>query len=123
MHSPFRPHIAALVLLAAATLTHASVTSPNILLIISDDQAWNDYGFMGHPHLATPHLDRLAAASLTFERGYSPVPLCRPSLASIATGCLRVDHAGDRISTRSADQAMSGLGERRLEESMSQMDE
>ena len=21
---------------------------PNIVLIISDDQAWNDYGFMGH---------------------------------------------------------------------------
>jgi uncharacterized sulfatase len=58
---------------------------PNILLIISDDQAWNDYGFMGHPHLRTPNLDRLAAQSLVFHRGYTPVPLCRPSLATIAT--------------------------------------
>jgi uncharacterized sulfatase len=31
-------------------------------------------------------LDRLAAQSLLYERGYTPVPLCRPSLASIVTG-------------------------------------
>ena len=59
---------------------------PNVLLIISDDQAWSDYGFMGHPKIQTPHLDRLAAQSLTFTRGYTTVPLCRPALASIITG-------------------------------------
>lgn len=59
---------------------------PNILLILSDDQAWTDYGFMGHPHIETPNLDRLAAESLTFTRGYVTSPLCRPSLASILTG-------------------------------------
>jgi hypothetical protein len=40
---------------------------PNIVFIISDDQAWSDYGFMGHPQVATPRLDRLAAESLTFQ--------------------------------------------------------
>lgn len=59
---------------------------PNIVLIISDDQAWTDYGFMGHPHIRTPNLDRLAAQSLTFPRGYVPSSLCCPSLASIVTG-------------------------------------
>ena len=58
---------------------------PNVLFIISDDQGWADYGFMGHPQIQTPNLDRLAAQSLMFARGYSPVPLCRPSLAAIAT--------------------------------------
>ena len=78
---------------AFATFTAiAAPTRPNVLLIISDDQAWADYGFMGHPHIQTPHLDRLAAQSLTFERGYSPVPLCRPSLASIATGLYPHQH-------------------------------
>lgn len=47
---------------------------------------------MGHPHVATPALDRLAAESLTFQRGYSPVPLCRPSLTSIATGLYPHQH-------------------------------
>ena len=58
----------------------------NVLLIVSDDQHWRDYGFMGHPVLRTPHLDRLARESLLFRRGYVPSSLCCPSLASIITG-------------------------------------
>ena len=59
---------------------------PNIVYIISDDQAWTDYGFMGHPHIKTPHLDRLASESVVYERGYVPTALCRPSLLTLATG-------------------------------------
>ncbi len=55
-------------------------------MIVSDDHAWTDYGFMGHPHLQTPHLDGLARESLTFPRGYVPSSLCCPSLASLLTG-------------------------------------
>ena len=65
---------------------------PNILLIISDDQGWADYGFMGHPHIETPNLDRLARESLTFTRGYTAAPICRPSLASIITGLYPHQH-------------------------------
>ena len=61
-------------------------TQPNVVFIISDDQGWWDYGFMGHEHIETPHLDKLAAAGLLYERGYVTAPLCRPSLASLATG-------------------------------------
>jgi len=70
----------------------ADAPRPNVLFIISDDQGWEDYGFMGHPHLQTPNLDRLARESLAFTRGYSPVPLCRPSLASIVTGLYPHQH-------------------------------
>lgn len=66
--------------------TAAGDQRPNILLILSDDQSWTDYSFMGHPHVETPTLDKLAAESLTFTRGYVTTPLCRPSLASILTG-------------------------------------
>lgn len=59
---------------------------PNVVLVIADDQGWADYGFMGHAEIRTPSLDRLAARSLVFQRGYVTSPLCRPSLASIATG-------------------------------------
>lgn len=65
---------------------------PNVVLILSDDQAWNDYGFMGHPVIQTPHLDRLASRSATFRRGYSPVPLCRPSLMTMITGLFPHQH-------------------------------
>ncbi len=70
----------------------AQADSPNIVLIISDDQAWTDYGFMGHEDIQTPCLDKLAAQSLTFTRGYVPTSLCRPSLTSIITGLYPAQH-------------------------------
>jgi len=59
---------------------------PNVVFIISDDHGWADYGFMGHPAVRTPHLDRLASQSVLFTRGYVAAPLCCPSLASILSG-------------------------------------
>lgn len=64
----------------------AQRTPPNIVMIISDDHGWQDYGFMGHARIKTPHLDWLASQSLLFTRGYVPTALCSPSLASIITG-------------------------------------
>ena len=71
---------------AHAAEQQATAERPNVVFILSDDQGWGDYGFMGHPHLETPNLDRLASAGLLYERGYVTAPLCRPSLASLATG-------------------------------------
>ena len=62
-----------------AMLSVVAASSPNIVLIISDDQAWTDYGFMGHPNIKTPHIDELASESVLFKRGYVPTALCRPS--------------------------------------------
>jgi uncharacterized sulfatase len=70
----------------------ARAAPPNVILIVSDDQGWGDYGFMGHPHVRTPHLDRLARESLTFPRGYVPSSLCSPSLASILSGRYPHEH-------------------------------
>ena len=60
--------------------------SPNIVLILSDDQAWTDYSYMGHAEIETPNLDALAKQSVLFRRGYVPTALCRPSLMTIITG-------------------------------------
>jgi uncharacterized sulfatase len=65
---------------------------PNIVLIISDDQGWTDYGFMGDRTIRTPNLDKLAAQSLVYRRGYVPSPLCCPSLASLITGRYPHEH-------------------------------
>ena len=65
---------------------------PNIVFIISDDQAWNDYGFSGHPEIETPYLDQLAKESLTFTHGYVAAPLCSPSLATIMSGLYPHQH-------------------------------
>ncbi len=65
---------------------------PNMVLIISDDQAWTDFGFMGHETIQTPSLDRLARESAVFTRGYVPDSLCRPSLATIISGLYPHQH-------------------------------
>ena len=79
-----------LLLLCAFTMAGAAPAAPpkapNILMIISDDHAWFDYGFMGSKAVSTPHLDKLAAESRVFPRGYVTNSLCGPSLASILTG-------------------------------------
>lgn len=64
----------------------ADAGPPNVVIILGDDQAWTDYGFMGHREIKTPYLDRLADQSACFVNGYVPSSLCRPSLASIITG-------------------------------------
>ena len=77
---------AAVILFLSGTIAYIADARPNVVLIISDDQAWTDYGFMGHEVVATPFLDQLAARSLVFEHGYVASPLCRPSLATMVTG-------------------------------------
>lgn len=92
--------------LLSAAVVHAQASEPpNIVLIISDDQAWTDYSFMGHPHIRTPHLDRLAEGGVLFPRGYVPTALCRPSLLTLATGHYAHRHGitGNDPSPRHAD--------------------
>lgn len=61
-------------------------TQPNVVMIVSDDQGWGDYSFMGHKNIKTPHLDKLASQSLVYKRGYVTSSLCCPSLAALLTG-------------------------------------
>ena len=80
-------------LLAACLFPGLSQAAPpNVVLILSDDQSWNDYSFMGHEVIQTPRLDKFAKESLTYTRGYVTSPLCRPSLASIFTGMATPHH-------------------------------
>lgn len=73
-------------LLIVANAAAVESKPPNIVLILSDDQGYTDYGFMGHPEIETPSLDKLAKESALFRRGYVPTALCRPSLMTLITG-------------------------------------
>jgi len=70
----------------------ATAAPPNVVLIVGDDQGSTDYGFLGHDHIKTPHLDKLAAEGLRFKRGYVPSSLCRASLATMITGLYPHQH-------------------------------
>lgn len=59
---------------------------PNILLILTDQHAAHVLGFGGNAHASTPHLDRLAERSTSFEAAYCQTPLCVPSRMSFLSG-------------------------------------
>lgn len=62
-----------------------SAQKPNILLIVSDDQGYGDFGFMGNTVLRTPQLDELAASGAIFEN-YNTGVSCSPARAMLYTG-------------------------------------
>jgi len=59
---------------------------PNILLILTDQQRTDSLGCYGGTHVATPHLDDLAASGTVFERCYVNSPICTPSRSCLWTG-------------------------------------
>ncbi|TQM10858.1 sulfatase family protein [Pseudonocardia kunmingensis] len=62
------------------------MTTPNVLLICTDQQRFDALGASGNPHIATPNLDRLAAEGVLFENCYVQNPVCAPSRATLMTG-------------------------------------
>lgn len=70
----------------------ASMLPPSIVLIISDDQHYSDFGFMGLPHIATPNIDHLAREGMAFTSTRVTTSLSCPSLASIISGQYPLRH-------------------------------
>ena len=72
----------------------AKEKQPNIILMLSDDQHWNETSVQMHPSLKnsksefhqTPHLERFAANGMRFSSAYAPAPVCSATRASIQTG-------------------------------------
>lgn len=58
---------------------------PNVVLVISDDQDFEHFGFAGHPLARTPAIDDLARGGLSFPVAWS-APRCRPTLAGMLSG-------------------------------------
>ena len=65
---------------------------PNILVVLTDDQRYDAMGFLGHPFLKTPHLDRLAREGAHLKNAFVTTSLCSPSRASILTGLYAHNH-------------------------------
>ena len=65
---------------------------PNIVLLIGDDHGYPYFGFMGSEYVKTPNMDKLASNGTVFRNGYVPDNHCRPSLATLVTGILPINH-------------------------------
>lgn len=58
---------------------------PNLLFILTDDQAPWALGRSGHPHAHTPHLDRLIKQGAYLPNSFTVTPVCSPSRVSTLT--------------------------------------
>ncbi len=81
---------------ALDTASHAAESPaagrPNVLFILCDDLRWDSLGCAGHPHLKTPHIDRLASEGAFFANAFCTTSLCSPSRASILSGLYAHTH-------------------------------
>lgn len=59
--------------------------SPNVLLIITDDQGYGDFSLHGNTHVQTPHIDKLGQSGVRFDRFYVN-SFCAPTRAALLTG-------------------------------------
>lgn len=105
-------------------------SQPNIILIISDDAGYGDFGFQGSETMKTPHLDKFAEQGMQFKQGYVTAAVCGPSRAGILTGkyqqrfgfeennvpgymdnpCLPDDEMGLRIDQKTVADYMKTMG-------------
>ena len=66
---------------------------PNIILIFTDQQRADTFGYAGDPVAITPNADRLAAQGVVFPRCCASAPVCTTTRASLISG-KRVHHHG-----------------------------
>ncbi len=66
--------------------------TPNILVIMSDDQGPWAMHCAGTSELQTPNLDRIAAEGIRFENFFCASPVCSPARASFLTGRMPSQH-------------------------------
>ena len=87
MKSPLTPLACLFALLSLQSFTFAAYRPPNVIIILADDQGYNDLGCYGSPLIKTPRIDRMAAEGMRFTDFYSPAPVCTPTRAGLLTGC------------------------------------
>ncbi|MDP6538232.1 MAG: arylsulfatase [Planctomycetota bacterium] len=83
MRIPVLANLLALACVGAPPAVEAP--QPNVILIMTDDQGYGDFGVLGNPTIRTPHLDALAAQSAWLTTFYVS-PVCAPTRASLMTG-------------------------------------
>jgi len=93
MKGPTRREFLGVLGSAAVTLPSLGITEsasesrkrPNVILILSDDQGYGDFGCYGNKQIHTPVLDRLYRESVRFSNFYVQ-PVCSPTRACLMTG-------------------------------------
>ncbi len=85
-------------------------TRPNILVLISDDQRWDQLSYADNPlipELKTPNIDRLARQGVYFRNAFVTTPICAVSRAGIMTGRYAGTHGMNHFNTSMTAEVLS----------------
>lgn len=89
---------------------------PNVIIIFTDDQGYEDLGVFGATAIKTPNIDKMARAGMRFTDFYSAASVCTPSRAALLTGCypkrvgnLNVLFPRDVIGLNPAETTIAGM--------------
>ncbi len=66
--------------------TETADNPPNVIIIFTDDQGYQDIGTFGSPDILTPHLDQMAAEGVKFTNFHAAQAVCSASRAALLTG-------------------------------------
>ena len=80
---------------------------PNIVYVFADQWRVQDTGYAGNPQVKTPHLDSLAAQSVSFTHAVAGIPVCCPARACLLTGQHALTHGVFVNDVHLADDAVS----------------
>ena len=79
-----RTYLASILILIVSLAT--AQQRPNIVVIISDDHAYQAISAYGGKLMKTPNIDRIAKEGVLFNKAYVTNSICGPSRAVILTG-------------------------------------
>jgi arylsulfatase A-like enzyme len=81
-------------LIACGNSKHKTLekTSPNVLIILTDDLGYGDISCYGQKNYQTPQIDKLAEEGVLCTDFYVPTPYCAPSRATLLTGRFPLRH-------------------------------
>src|SRR5207248_9476306 len=82
-----------------------SVSRPDILFVMTDQQRFDTIAALGNSHIYTPNIDRLVRRGISFSNAYATCPVCVAARYTIRTGC---EPATTRVFTNAKANAVAG---------------
>jgi arylsulfatase len=76
-----------LTLLPSCNLSENESVPPNVIIIFTDDQGYNDLECYGSLNIKTPHINKMASEGVKLTSFYAAQAVCSASRAALLTGC------------------------------------
>ncbi len=76
----------AFLVVSTTSMLAAEPRNPNIIVFLSDDVGYAEYGFQGSKDIPTPNIDSIAKNGVRFTQGYVAATYCSPCRAGLLTG-------------------------------------